>query len=294
MRLAFFLFVFLCLSVPAHAWNAAGHRQSALLAWDGMRPATRSFVHGLLRQHPDVGRWREKAGAGAADLLFAEASTWADSIRHDPRFRAGGTTAPLPGFPDMSVHGDWHYVNIDRQGRRRAGQIDVQLAKLVTTLENSRDAAELAWALPWVLHLVGDVHQPLHSGYSEDRGGNGVLVENPGNPRQPFVKLHAYWDDLPGPSGLRGKKLRRAVAYLQEQKRPDQGTLQSWLHESQQLLPEVYPATLGSVSFILSERYVARAQQIASQRLAAAGYRLGYLLDAICVSRETRRLQPAC
>ena len=38
----------------------------------------------------------------------------------------------------------------------------------------------------------------------------------------------------------------------------------------------------------------ARAQQIASQRLAAAGYRLGYLLDAICVSRETRRLQPAC
>lgn len=295
MRPLFFLLTFLCLSGPAHAWNAAGHRLTALLAWDGMQPQTRNFVRDLLLRHPDARRWREKAGADDAVLLFAEASTWADGIRHDARFRApGANAAPLPGFPDMSAHADWHYVNIDRQGRRRGGQIDTQIVRLAAILESSQDAAELAWALPWLAHLVGDVHQPLHTGYSEDRGGNGVLVENPDNPRQPFVKLHVYWDDLPGPSGLRGKKLRRAAAQLRARAQAEMGTPQSWMQESQRLLPQAYPATLGSVSFILSERFVADSQRIADERLAAAGYRLGALLDAVCVSRETRGVRPVC
>lgn len=295
MRHVFFFCLVFFLGEPVLAWNAAGHRQTAVLAWERMRPATRNFVREHLLLHPDAGRWREKAGADDAALLFAEAATWADSIRHDPRFRAGSELTPaLPGFPEMSAHADWHYVNIDRQGRRRGGQIDTQIVRLLAILERSRDAAELAWALPWLAHLVGDIHQPLHTGYSEDRGGNGVLVEDPARGRQPFVKLHAYWDDLPGASGLRGKKLRRAVAQLQAQSVPSIASPSVWLAESQQLLPQAYPASLGSVSFVLTPQFTAASQKIAQMRLAAAAYRLAAVLDAVCVSRETQQLRPLC
>ena len=62
-------------------------------------------------------------------------------------------------------------------------------------------------ALPWLLHLVADIHQPLHVGLDGDEGGNKVEIENPFNKRLPFTNVHTYWDDLPGPPWLRGKRL---------------------------------------------------------------------------------------
>ena len=279
--LLIFLFSVLA-SADALAWNAAGHRLSAIIAWQEMAPETRAFVDTALRHHPDHGRWREKAGADDSALIFAEASTWPDSIRHDPRFAEETAASPLPGFPDMQRHSDWHYVDFDRRGKRGRGQLDRQITTLSETLKTAQDAARIAWALPWLAHLVADLHQPFHVGYPADHGGNSLLVEDPADARRPFVSLHTWWDDLPGKSGLRGKRLRqKAGALLAEQAPPQQGNAALWLRESRALLPSLYPESAGSVALLVDATYQARARKIAERRISEAGWRLAGRLDAI-------------
>lgn len=280
-------------STDVLAWNAAGHRLSAIIAWQGMAPETRACVDAALRHHPDHGRWREKAGADDSALIFAEASTWPDSIRHDPRFAEETATSPLPGFPDMQRHSDWHYVDFDHRGKRGRGQLDRQIVALTETVRTTPDIARIAWALPWLAHLVADLHQPFHAGYPVDHGGNSLLVEDPADVRRPFVSLHTWWDDLPGKSGLRGKRLRqKAGALLAGQSPPRQGNEALWLRESRALLPSLYPENAGSVAQLIDATYQARAREIADRRISEAGWRLAGLLDTICrqrVSHETPR-----
>lgn len=278
------LFIFLLAvfaSADALAWNAAGHRLSAIIAWQRIAPETRSFVAEALRRHPDHGRWLEKAGADDAALIFAEASTWPDSIRRDPRF-ADNAASPLPGFPDMQRHGDWHYVDFDRREKRGRGQLDRQIVALSESLKTTTDVERAAWALPWLAHLVADLHQPFHAGYPEDGGGNSLLVEDPDDTRRPFVNLHTWWDDLPGKSGLRGKRLRqKAGALLASQPPPRQGDEQLWLRESRGLLSTLTPERAGSVTLLIDAEYQERARNIAERRIGEAGWRLGGLLDTI-------------
>lgn len=285
MRPLFIFLFFVLASADTLAWNAAGHRLSAIIAWQRMAPETRAFIAETLRHHPDHGRWREKAGADDTALIFAEASTWPDSIRRDPRL-GDDSTSPLPGFPDMLRHHDWHYVDFDRRGKRGRGQLDRQITALSETLSTTEDGERIAWALPWLAHLVADLHQPFHAGYPEDSGGNSLLVENPDDARRPFVSLHTWWDDLPGKSGLRGKRLRqRAGALLAEQMPVQQGNAALWLGESRALLPSLYPESAGSVALLIDAAYRERTRIIAERRIGEAGWRLGGLLDAICRQR---------
>jgi hypothetical protein len=105
----------LLVAAPALAWNAAGHRISAMIAWESMDAGTKSAVGQLLRQHPDYERWQARAHGGDPELTaFLEASTWPDDIRKDRRFYTAGReepTATLPGFPDMERRLHWHYVD---------------------------------------------------------------------------------------------------------------------------------------------------------------------------------------
>jgi len=286
-RLLTLLFCLLCTS-PSWAWNAAGHRLSAVIAWQQLSVDGRLWVDALLRQHEDYPRWREKSGTGEPAALFAEAATWADSIRNDRRYRDSRRGEDGTG-PDQQRHNDWHYVNLDRHGRPVSGQLDRQIREMQAILRSTAPTAEKAWALPWLLHLVGDIHQPLHVGHLEDRGGNGTQIEDPFNPRQPFIDLHSYWDQLPGPSGLRGKRLFARAHQLQQNTLPaDIGHIRQWRDESYQLLPEAYPTAAGTVLPIVTTEFRDQAQAIANRRLVEAGHRLAHLLDDIArVSRGT-------
>ncbi len=109
-----FLLLLLTLSSPVLAWNAAGHRLVAHIAWQQLDSPSRAAVGKLLRQHPDFHRWQSQGQEDDEDLnAFVEASTWPDDIRHDARFySAGETPTPtLPGFPDMERRRHWHYVD---------------------------------------------------------------------------------------------------------------------------------------------------------------------------------------
>lgn len=280
---------------PALAWNGTGHRLVAAIAWENLDALTRQKAAELLRAHPDQEHWLLKSPYYPAEsldyVLFVEASTWADDIRRDPRFEGADSASTLPGFPDMERHGDWHYDNLPLQGKPRhnpGGQLTARIHNLAIQLGDRRlTPAQRSYALTWLLHLVADIHQPLHvvSRYDVegrgDDGGNGLAVRDTLNPRHPNTNLHAYWDDLPGPPWLRGRRLRQTAMSLEEEApRPEKydGRAEIWRDESFQLARNyIYPNTQEEVP-ILDSEYRVRARIITAQRLIAAGVRLANLL----------------
>ena len=195
---AILLLLLLGLAPAAAAWNAAGHRISAMIAWENLDGGCQAAVTTVLRGHPEFDRWLARSKRGdPGQSAFVEASTWPDDIRRDRRFYTAGDEEPtptLPGFPDMERRLDWHYVDRPLNGvairKAPAGDIERQIERLARVVGNPRaSAAERAYALPWLIHLVGDAHQPLHaaSRYSpdgtSDQGGNAVSIVNPFNTR---------------------------------------------------------------------------------------------------------------
>jgi hypothetical protein len=280
-----------CLVTPlSHAWNAAGHRLSAVIAWQQLSTATQERLSQILANHPDRAHWVEKAKSSDEQLIFAEAATWPDDIRNDPRFHNGGHSTPaIPGLPDNARHKNWHYVDLKTDGTVDEGLLDQKIEQLSKTLRSTAPAEQIAYALPWLLHLVGDIHQPLHVGQHGDEGGNQFAIENPFNRRLPFSSLHTYWDDLPGPPWLRGKRLEQKATWLVEQHAaPNQANVRVWRDESHRLLALAYPKTEGSLLPLITEDFHHQAQAIANQRVVEAGYRLGRLLEKIFGAGDSR------
>lgn len=145
-------------------WGRIGHRAIAMAATERLTPEVRQVVARLL---------------GGATL--ADASTWADSIRRDR--------------PETST---WHYVNIPvidsvfRPERHCAkGCVLTAYQRQLAILEDrDRSDAERGEALRWVVHLLEDLHQPLHVGDRGDRGGNDVQLTFEGR----RTNLHSLWD----------------------------------------------------------------------------------------------------
>lgn len=305
-RLPLLIAALLGAPVPVLAWNGAGHRLVAAIAWERMAPEAREAAGRLLRQHPDHPRWVRRAGEQEGERgAFIEASTWPDDIRKDTRFYSAGKEEPtptLPGFPDMERRGSWHYVNIPldgpRGGKPLSGQLDRQLDATAATLGGATSPElERVYALPWLIHLVGDVHQPLHTSArldSEgewDRLGNVLKVSNPFNSRKPVSSLHAFWDDLPGPPWLRGERLDAAAGALMAAHRPGARatTSRRWIEESWQIARECgYPAATGDPPVVVSEAFYKTSREIADRRVALAGYRLADLLNRIFASGNQR------
>jgi len=282
----------LLLPLPALAWNAAGHRLSAALAWEGLDAPTRAEVAILLRAHPDHPRWLVHVGRNddPVRIAFIEASTWPDDIRRDPRFYDAGrdtATPTLPGFPDMERRRRWHYV--DRPlppvagGPLSTGELDRRIGRLAATLADRRASLQSrSYALPWLIHLVADAHQPLHTASRldaegrSDEGGNALTVATPLHPRLGRMRLHAYWDDLPGPPWLRGSRLEAALRVLERQAPPPGGP-EVWIEESWQLARDTaYPPAPE-----IDRAFDARARDIARRRIAEAGQRLADLLNGL-------------
>lgn len=278
------------------AWNGAGHRLVAAIAWRQMSPASRYHSAQLLARHPHWAQWTAKARPADRDYqAFLEASTWADDIRRDPRYYDESNetpTPPLPGLSDTARHTHWHYADFTASGERRDGELDQQIERLTRLLLDPRQPeAAKVHALPWLIHLIGDIHQPLHVGSRDDEGGNQVEIEDPFTPRYPFTNLHRWWDDLPGPPWLRGQRLEAASdALVSAFPAPRQGDAKLWREESRALSRDsVYPPTAGSLLPTIDAGFRQNARETANRRLAEAGYRLGHLLNRLLngVPRET-------
>ena len=300
MRLAATL---LCLAAPAFGWNATGHRVIAAIAYDHLTPQAKLRVDALLRQHPDYTALLSGDPADRARAAFLAASMWPDAIRSDGRFyddtRASAKPTPLlPGFPSMARHTNWHYINVPFSPDGTPLE-PVQPPNALTELQRilkeiGQPGPVAPYDLPWLMHIAGDLHQPLHcvsrfvkSGPKGDAGGNGVFVTTgAGDPRT----LHALWDDAGGrdASGAYVDHLATEITAEFTQGHGPRPRVSrnphKWVEEGFELARrEVYSFGFESGSrdhpIALPQQYEANAHRIARTRLALAGFRLAYVLN---------------
>ena len=304
---------------PVLRWDAVGHRAMAAMAYDRLRPATRARVDALMRQHPDLARIGAGVDERTADgvrELFIRASIWPDAIRGDARFYRESDTAAvptplLPGFPTMARRDGWHYLTRSFSTDGTPG-IPLEAPNAATELPVMADAmadaaipaSVRAYHLTWIIHIVGDLHQPMHgtsrSSASDplgDAGGNRVWVRLPERARD-SINLHAVWDGLVGRASrdvpiddvaraLEAALPSPAPATADELRIPDGAalatTVQRWADESATLARYVaydLPPRADDAPPLLPASYVSLGETIARQRLALAAYRLAALLEA--------------
>ncbi|MEO5923880.1 MAG: S1/P1 nuclease [Bryobacteraceae bacterium] len=295
------------------AWNETGHRLIAAIAYDALTPQARARVDALLRQHPDYESILTKNAptdeAGKARAAFLTASSWPDMIRSDPRFydesRAGvQPTAQLPGFPSMASHPLWHYVDFNfSEDGTLIPPLEIpnalgELPHLIEAVGAPTGTNEMlaAYSLPWLMHLTGDVHNPLHtvSRYSMslpkgDRGGNDVWVRRSAE-GSPVLNLHSFWDGLAGSDPSPAYVDARAAELAKEYTSRHAG-LVAETHPETWVVEGFYNArtvayTMGRANGTrespvgLSEEYESISRFLAHERIAAAGVRLAAVLNA--------------
>lgn len=276
-----------CLCEPAFGWGDDGHRIIALLAEPHLTAPVRAKVRALLAGDT----------SGLTGPSFADQATWADKWRDSDR----NTTRER-----YERTREWHYVNIRladanidaachgrpalpagtpaSAGPPRACLID-KIDQFIVELRDPRTPPdERRLALQFLLHFIGDLHQPLHAGDDSDRGGNDKKVLLPGfNPDN----LHQFWDTTvvrrlgPRPERV-ARELSRTIGPVQRRDW-SRGTPSDWARESYVVartrtyagLPG--PGDDGRRS--LTPAYVADATQTAKQQLCKAGVRLAWVLN---------------
>lgn len=251
-----------------------------------LQPTTPTWAWGRLG-HRVVANFAERhlsddARAGIAELLepgesLADASTWADEHRRE-----------LPGTAT------WHYANVPLDAPRyddrfagagpEWGQIVPRIHECRSILaDRSRPADERRHALRFLVHLVGDVHQPLHVGDGHDRGGNGLQVR--------FywrgTNLHHVWDSLLLEQWSRDEDLWHvelaALDHPRVRALAIKGAVEDWATESLLSARQAYldPATgwwIGPGA-LLGEAYTEVNLPLATRRLYQAGVRLAFVLN---------------
>jgi len=237
--------------LQAFGWGANGHR----------------VVGEIAERHVSPWTAREVAVLLDGDSL-AEASTWPDEIKSDPRWGHAYT---------------WHFVSVDDDealettARDPQGDVLEALHRFEAVMRSATATRqERAEALKFFVHLVGDIHQPLHVGRRGDRGGNDVRVTWFGQQRN----LHQVWDE--GILDSLELSFTELADFLDDptpaQVAGWQGApYEEWARESFALRPAVYAVGDGKLSW--PYRYA--ALPIVERRLLEAGVRLAGRLDSI-------------
>jgi hypothetical protein len=263
-RLAAVTVLVLAFSTPALAWGPTGHEAVAALAAERLTPVTTQELTRLL---------------GTESLV--QVSVWADEVRNTTHKHTVS----------------WHFVNIPiSSGGYRASRDCAQGNCVVAVIQRqeqilrdrTRSAAQRAEALKFLVHLIADIHQPLHAADAADRGGNGREIVPVGGSRN----LHAAWDG--GIIQSRGSNTRALVAaanqWLQTQTESTiaGGSPEDWVNESYRVARDIaYTQVRGDDAITGPERV--EALRIIEKRIARAAVRLAAVLNsAIAVSTGTR------
>jgi hypothetical protein len=318
-RTSCLLLLVVCLA-PANAlaWNALGHRTVAEIAWRQLDPATRQSIADLLRRHPRFDKDfaskmddRSLSGSKADEdhWIFLQAATWPDLIRKEKDYD----------------HPEWHYISIpmyldqsDEQAVSRTFRPNlatiykpgtpveklnaIQALDFVRGTVQSNAAPEVkAVAVCWLLHLVGDLHQPLHC--NELVSANQFPKGDEGGNKIPLVKgknLHSAWDGLLGRQYYL-KDVAKAADELSDKSKygdiwesaASETDPRKWADESHSLcVSDVYTASmLDSVRqsksgekmapIDLPTSYYQSAGTLARKQVLSAGLRLAALLKSI-------------
>jgi hypothetical protein len=279
----------------AMAWSRPGHMLTAAIAYEELRaqdPRVLEQIIALAERHPDRGAFEVAIGGARGEergrRIFLELARWADDTRgsiHD--------------------HPTWHYSSrplINKASPPPSSADDVPPGSAIEAFALNFSVAsdarapqsERAVAVCWVFHLVGDMHQPLHSvsQFSKrfptgDRGGNFQYVRDP-QTNEP-VTLHWFWDDAASREDAPDEVMRRAEDLMRRLPRAQfkelkpfkgAGDFTTWAEESYQLAesaaygPELQASDTADQASKPSQRYLELSTQVAEQRLTLASYRL--------------------
>jgi hypothetical protein len=206
MRKALSLVMLFVLTTPAYSWNNTGHMVAARLAWQKLDEAKKNKAIQILKKHPHYEEFlsaNRPNGFTEDEWVFLRAATWPDWVRNH--------------YKSKYHHGTWHYINypfilpdskIDPSSHQPpADEKNVvrQLGVAIKQIKSGGSQEDQAVYLCWLLHLGGDIHQPLHATalFSKqfpdgDRGGNlAYVVLHDGANK---TLLHPMWDGLLGKS----------------------------------------------------------------------------------------------
>ena len=299
------LLILAAFSAPARAWDDVGHKITGYIAWQQMRPDVRETVIKILLSAPEdsqLGTFYQSYGSRTEETrkreYFMLATTWADIVR-DRKFETRYK---------KYHHSNWHYS--DTFWRSVNGAIQVlpapeeggrgmeRLIEYSKLIRGNESNAEKAIALAWIQHLIGDLHQPLHTSArvtdtepKGDQGGNLFLLTPRGTPRADQENLHWFWDsivirNIPNSSDACEAEYIDPVARSIMKKYPaarmqiHPGDFGEWTKESLAAAQrDVFSADLKRFE-TPTTAYKRKALKIAEQRLALAGYRMGELFNS--------------
>ncbi len=242
-------------STSVSAYGPTGHRVIAELAFRHLSPEARAAVEEIL-----------------GDEFMAEAATWPDEMRSSPSefFRREANVYHYINLPDG--------VTYEESEKNPSGDAITALEKFTATLTDEKASKEdKALALRFIIHIVGDLHQPLHAGRASDWGGNRIDVVW----FEEMSNLHKVWDeDLIDHKGL---SYTEWTNFLDRKIKPDhvsvwqQAQPKDWVKELISYRADIYENGHG----ILSWDYVYKYTPLIKSQLSKGGIRLaGYLNKA--------------
>lgn len=239
----------------ALAWGPKGHDTVAYIAEKHLSKKALKKVTAVLEGH---------------SLVYV--ANWLDNASHTDEYAYTKT---------------WHYVNVDPEEgtyadskKDSAGDAVVAINTLVENLKSGElTPEEERVQLMMLIHIMGDIHCPMHAGRKSDRGGNGTKVKYFGSQK----KLHSVWDSEIVESAHRWgysewqEQVDRATpkqvqAYMQ-------GTPNDWIEETVVLANDIYENSATGTN--LSYDYVAQYAPIIEEQLLKGGIRLAKLLEGI-------------
>lgn len=248
------------------AWGAEGHEVICEIAWQRLEPESKKLVRSLRAADREPGK------------NFSESCLWADRVRNDTH----------------RATYQYHFVNIARGAdgvdlERDCPAYDCVLVAIrrYTVYLAREDMArdERAEALKFLAHFVGDLHQPLHAGYGEDRGGNEIRVRWFGKRSSDGddLDLHRVWDReiLDRAKISYPRSAAELAAEISEEKAASWKNfdVDGWAEESYRLAVDVaydLPADKE-----LGQPYFDRARPVVEEQLVKAGVRLAHLLNSV-------------
>lgn len=242
--------LFATITLTAFGWGATGHRATGYIAQKHLNKKAKKTINRIL-----------------AGQSLAMASTWMDEIRADSVY-------------DYAE--DWHWVTIpdgmtyDQTEKNPDGDVIMTIERIITELKSKKlNPAEEAVRLKMLIHLVGDIHQPLHVG-RPDRGGNDIKIVW----FRTDTNLHRVWDsDMIDDTKLSYTELAESFAKptVTQIQAWQKANVRDWANESISYRPQVYDYGNGRLGYQYSYKYFS----IARERMLQAGIRLAGILNEI-------------
>ena len=259
IKKSFKYFVFAVVAMVLLSWGVTGHRTIGKIAENHLSPAARTAVRELL-----------------GNESLADVSTWADEIRGRSEYRAtaGWHFANLPLGLDYSAF----QRQVEGMTRENVYSALLQQEKVLTDKASTRE--KKIEALKFVVHFVGDLHQPMHISREEDKGGNTIQLNYEGQ----GTNLHSVWDSkLLDKQGLDYEQLavKCDKASSGEIRQWQSDPLIKWMWESYEISSKLYAEVGAMKSRSIGDSYYQEHIATINQRIEQAGIRLAGVLNTI-------------